>query len=113
MNTLYLQTRSNESEFFIHTHSTIKLIEPAGCVVVVAEAGSILVSPDGVVARWMATAIIGAHTATDRGTPSNTGIHIHNAIQSIQNIIWMLLLGKIENFDMLAILKDMEQCDKR
>ena len=78
---------------------------------VVAEAGSILVSPDGVMARWMATAIIGAHTATDRGTPSNTGIH--NAIQSIQNIIWMLLLGKIENFDMLAILKDMEQCDKR
>ena len=29
---------------------------------VVAEAGSILVSPDGVMARWMATAIIGAHT---------------------------------------------------
>ena len=46
-----------------------------------------------------------------RANCSNTVIH--NAIQSIQNIIWMLLLGKIENFDMLAILKDMEQCDKR
>ena len=39
-------------------------------MVVVAEAGSILVSPDGVMARWMATAIIGAHTATSASKSS-------------------------------------------
>ena len=51
---------------FLYTHILFyNKADKASCYVVVvvfAEAGSILVSPDGVMARWMATAIIGAHT---------------------------------------------------